>query len=125
MGAASGPLLPARVVGFVWQQTARNLLPYLSAAENVELPMILDGATGRRGRRTALELLDTVGLADSRPGIARSGCRGGEQQRVAIAVALANGPEVLLADEPTGELDSDDARRDLRPAAAHATGSSA
>ena len=92
-----------RVVGFVWQQTGRNLLPYLTAAENVELPMILDGRKGRRAR--ALELLDLVGLADRgthRP----DRLSGGEQQRVAIAIALANDPSVVLADEPTGELDS-------------------
>jgi putative ABC transport system ATP-binding protein len=92
-----------RVVGFVWQQTARNLLPYLNAVENVEMPMTLDGRAGRR--RRALELLDMVGLADrahSKP----DRLSGGEQQRVAIAVALANEPPVLLADEPTGELDS-------------------
>jgi ABC-type lipoprotein export system ATPase subunit len=92
-----------RVVGFVWQQTARNLLPYLSAAENVELPMTLDGRRDRR--RRAHELLDLVGLgerATHRP----ERLSGGEQQRVAIAVALANEPSVVLADEPTGELDS-------------------
>jgi ABC-type lipoprotein export system ATPase subunit len=92
-----------RVVGFVWQQTARNLLPYLSALENVELPMVLDARKGRRER--AVKLLETVGLAERmhhRP----DRLSGGEQQRVAIAVALANEPEVLLADEPTGELDS-------------------
>lgn len=91
-----------QVIGFVWQQTARNLLPYLTAVENVELPMILNGS-GDRDR--ALELLRTVGLekrADHRP----DRLSGGEQQRVAIAVALANSPEVLLADEPTGELDT-------------------
>lgn len=92
-----------RIVGFVWQQTARNLLPYLSAVENVELPMVLDGRSGRRERAT--ELLRLVGLSDRldhRP----ERLSGGEQQRVAIAVALANAPEVVLADEPTGELDS-------------------
>lgn len=92
-----------RVVGFVWQQTGRNLLPYLTAAGNVELPMVLDGRRNRRAR--ALELLDLVGLADRathRP----DRLSGGEQQRVAIAVALANDPSVVLADEPTGELDS-------------------
>jgi len=92
-----------RVVGVIWQQTARNLLPYLNARENVELPMILDGATGRRER--AIALLETVGLAD-RADHRPDRLSGGEQQRVAIAVALANQPAVLLADEPTGELDS-------------------
>jgi ABC-type lipoprotein export system ATPase subunit len=92
-----------RVVGFVWQQTARNLLPYLSAIENVELPMLLDGRQGARTR--AAELLATVGLAE-RAGHRPERLSGGEQQRVAIAVALANDPAVLLADEPTGELDS-------------------
>lgn len=92
-----------RVVGVIGQQTARNLLPYLSAVENVELPMILDGQTARRAR--ALELLGRVGLAD-RADHRPDRLSGGEQQRVAVAVALANGPAVLLADEPTGELDT-------------------
>ncbi|RGC70215.1 Lipoprotein-releasing system ATP-binding protein LolD [Micromonospora sp. MW-13] len=93
------------MAGFVWQQTGRNLLPYLTALENVDLPMKLAGRRGRRVRRDrARELLDLVGvghLADRRPGQ----LSGGEQQRCAIAVAVANDPEVLFADEPTGELD--------------------
>ena len=106
MGRRERTIYRRRVIGFVWQQTARNLLPYLSARENVELPMILDGAAGSLRRATALELLDTVGLAD-RSDHRPERLSGGEQQRVAIAVALANRPEVLLADEPTGELDTD------------------
>ena len=94
-----------RVVGFVWQQTSRNLLPYLTAEENVELPLVLAGL-GRRDRREyAEELLELVGLshrADRRP----EHLSGGEQQRVAVAIALANRPKVLFADEPTGELDT-------------------
>jgi ABC-type lipoprotein export system ATPase subunit len=93
------------VIGFVWQQTSRNLLPYLTAAENVELPMILDGLSGPTRRARTAELLGLVGLAnrkDHRPEL----LSGGEQQRVAIAVAMANHPHVLLADEPTGELDT-------------------
>ena len=105
MDAADRTLYRRRVIGFVWQQTAKNLLPYLTALENVEMPMILDGATGRHRRERARELLRTVGLAereDHRP----DRLSGGEQQRVAIAIALANRPRVLFADEPTGELDT-------------------
>lgn len=93
------------VVGFVWQQTARNLLPYLTAAQNVALPLQLAGRP-RRGRAGRVdELLSLLGVADCRD--RRPGqMSGGQQQRVAIAVALANSPAVLLADEPTGELDS-------------------
>jgi ABC-type lipoprotein export system ATPase subunit len=97
-----------RVVGFVWQQTSRNLLPYLTARENVELPMTLQGTPARRRRERANELLAAVGLAE-RAGHRPEALSGGEQQRVAVAVALANDPPVLLADEPTGELDSDSA----------------
>ena len=93
------------VVGFVWQQTARNLLPYLTAAQNVDLPLRLAGS--RRGtRRTRTDdLLGLLGVAHC-SGRRPDQMSGGEQQRVAIAVALANEPSVLLADEPTGELDS-------------------
>jgi putative ABC transport system ATP-binding protein len=94
-----------KVVGFVWQQTGRNLVPYLNARENIEVPMVLDGVTGRAARERALELLDAVGLPD-RDDAGIDTLSGGEQQRVAIAVALANNPPLLLADEPTGELDS-------------------
>jgi ABC-type lipoprotein export system ATPase subunit len=93
------------VVGFVWQQTARNLLPYLTAAQNVDLPLRLAG-TGRATRRArAGELLGLLGVAHC-AGRRPDQMSGGEQQRVAIGVALANQPAVLLADEPTGELDS-------------------
>jgi ABC-type lipoprotein export system ATPase subunit len=94
-----------QIVGFIWQQTARNLLPYLTALENVEMPMILDGMPRKLRRQRSLELLELVHLAD-RAGHRPDRLSGGEQQRVAIAVALANGPSVLLADEPTGELDT-------------------
>jgi ABC-type lipoprotein export system ATPase subunit len=93
------------VVGFIWQQTARNLLPYLTAFGNVELPLRLAGARRPARRARAGELLDLLGVAHCarrRP----DQMSGGEQQRVAIGVALANSPAVLLADEPTGELDS-------------------
>ncbi|MGI5167116.1 ABC transporter ATP-binding protein [Spirillospora sp. CA-253888] len=93
-----------RQVGFVWQQTARNLLPYLSAAQNVELPMRF--AQGRRASRTrTMELLDMLGVADC-AGRRPAEMSGGQQQRAAIAVAVANEPQVVLADEPTGELDT-------------------
>nr|WP_251056989.1 ABC transporter ATP-binding protein [Streptomyces sp. ISL-94] len=97
-------------VGFVWQQTARNLLPFLTAAQNIALPMQLKGrasrgAAGRRAARVSelMEALEIASLADRRP----AALSGGRQQRVAIAVAMANDPRVLLADEPTGELDSE------------------
>jgi ABC-type lipoprotein export system ATPase subunit len=92
-------------VGFVWQQTSRNVVPYLTAVQNVELPMILEGVEPGPARGRARELLEMVGLAhriEAKP----DRLSGGEQQRVAIAVALSNDPPLVLADEPTGELDS-------------------
>lgn len=90
-------------VGFVWQNNARNLIPYLTAVQNVEMPMLLKGAAQRRQR--ALELLDKVGLSH-RANSTLGQMSGGEQQRVAIAIALANSPKLLLADEPTGAVDT-------------------
>lgn len=90
-------------VGFVWQNNARNLIPYLSARQNVELPMIIAGRSGYRKR--AADLLNIVGLADRMNNRLRE-LSGGEQQRVAIAIAMANEPRILLADEPTGAVDT-------------------
>src|SRR6202034_1803274 len=97
------------VAGFIWQQTSRNLLPYMTARQNVLLPMRLSSLGRRKRLQRAGLLLDTLGIAycaDRTP----DRLSGGEQQRAAIATALANEPRVLLADEPTGELDSATAR---------------
>jgi ABC-type lipoprotein export system ATPase subunit len=108
LSEAERTLYRRRIVGFVWQQTSRNLLPYLTAAENIELPMTLEGV-GRAARRERVRrLLELIGLAD-RAAHRSDALSGGEQQRVAVAIALANEPRLLLADEPTGELDSENA----------------
>lgn len=91
------------IVGFVWQNNARNLVPYLTAVQNVELPMLLQGKKERRQK--ALDLLDQVGLSH-RVNSRLDQMSGGEQQRVAIAISLANDPMLLLADEPTGSVDT-------------------
>ncbi len=92
-----------KTVGFVWQNNARNLIPYLTAQQNVEMPLLLSGFNDRADR--ASELLDMVGLSH-RKNSRLSQMSGGEQQRVAIAIAISNNPKLLLADEPTGSVDT-------------------
>ena len=89
-------------VGFVWQNNARNLLPYLSALENVMLPMYLGDVHKKKAR--ALELLEMVGMSSKKRSRLNM-LSGGEQQRIAIAIALANSPKLLSADEPTCSVD--------------------
>ncbi|MEE8331800.1 MAG: ABC transporter ATP-binding protein [Acidimicrobiia bacterium] len=95
-----------RTVGFMWQDFTRNLVPYLSAHANVELPMLLAGVSGTKRRRRTRELLEITGLGDVAYGRI-SQLSGGEQQRLALCIALAVAPKLLLADEPTGELDTE------------------
>lgn len=90
-------------VGFVWQNNARNMLPFLPVLENIMLPMNISGARNKRER--ALELLERVGLS-SKKNSRMNMLSGGEQQRIAIAIALSNSPKLLLADEPTGSVDT-------------------
>jgi ABC-type lipoprotein export system ATPase subunit len=97
-------------VGFVWQNNARNLIPWLTALDNVQLPMMVSGAKDKKER--AQRLLDMVGMSH-RVNNTLSELSGGEQQRVAIAIGLANHPPLLLADEPTGEVDTRTAARIL------------
>lgn len=89
-------------VGFVWQNNARNLVPYLNAVQNVMLPMLF--GTEKQKKARALELLELVGMSHKRDKKLGQ-LSGGEQQRIAIAIALANRPKILLADEPTGSVD--------------------
>lgn len=89
-------------VGFVWQNNARNLLPYMTALQNVQVPMMFD--SNHKKEQRALELLELVGMSHRKHSKLRQ-LSGGEQQRIAIAIALANNPKILLADEPTGSVD--------------------
>lgn len=90
-------------VGFVWQNNGRNMLPFLPALENIMLPMNISGTKHKREK--ALELLERVGLS-SKKNSRMNMLSGGEQQRIAIAIALSNSPKLLLADEPTGSVDT-------------------
>ena len=96
----------ARHMGFVFQDF--NLLPVLTAVENVELPMLVSKVPSRKARKRALEVLDLVGLSD-RAGHRPAELSGGQRQRVTIARALTNNPAIVWADEPTGNLDSETA----------------
>jgi ABC-type lipoprotein export system ATPase subunit len=97
-------------VGFVWQQTAANLVPYLTVAENVAVPLLLKGAPLRERRLRSAHALELVGLTELAD-VHASSLSSGEQQLLAVAVALANAPPVLLADEPTAELDGESSAR--------------
>ena len=101
-------LIRRQRIGFIFQ--AFNLLPILTAEENVSLPLELDGMSSAEARQRAVETLDLVGMAGRRKHIPGK-LSGGEQQRVAIARALAIRPAILLADEPTGNLDSANSKR--------------
>ena len=92
-------------VGFVWQATGRNLAPYLNVEENVELPMAIAGVEGSARKRRVKELLDALGIGDKARRLPHE-LSGGEQQRAAIGVAMSTRPPLILADEPTGELDN-------------------
>jgi putative ABC transport system ATP-binding protein len=110
-------------IGYVFQKS--NLIPFLSARENVQVALELNGSSPRHARRRALELLEELGVAD-RAGYGPAMLSGGQQQRVAVARALANQPSVILADEPTAALDSHRGRQVMelfrRVAHEHGTG---
>lgn len=106
MSSKEAPTYYRRDVGMVWQDYTRNLVPYLDLAANVELPLLLSGIGGRKRRQRALDLLDAVGLRGMAHGQIHT-LSGGEQQRLALCVALASEPRLLLADELTGELDTE------------------
>ena len=108
MGSKDTEIYRRQDVGFIWQQTSRNLFPYLTALENVALPMMLTDLSSNERKRRPVDLMELVGLGH-RLGHTPEKLSGGEQQRVAIGVALANHPPLLLADEPTGELDDETA----------------
>lgn len=95
-------------IGFVFQKS--NLIPFLTAGENVRIAMELNGESGRESTRRTMELLDFLGVADRADNLP-SMLSGGQQQRVAVARALANRPSVILADEPTAALDSQRGRQ--------------
>jgi ABC-type lipoprotein export system ATPase subunit len=95
-----------RNVGFLWQDFTRNLVPYLKSIANIELPMLLAGVPTKRRQRRAKALLEVTDLR-SRTYAKVNVLSGGEQQRLALCVALSLGPRLLLADEPTGELDTE------------------
>ena len=96
-------LYKRETVGFVWQNNGRNMLPYLTALDNIMLPMNLSSTRHKKDK--ALELLEMVGLS-AKKSSKMNMLSGGEQQRIAIAIALANSPKLLLADEPTGSVDT-------------------
>lgn len=98
------------IVGFVWQNNSRNLLPYLNALDNVMSPMLFRDGAEKEKRERALHLLELVDMAHKKDSMLKQ-LSGGEQQRIAIAIALANNPKILLADEPTGSVDAKTANR--------------